>query len=67
MEQTSFYAGIELHIRSLLARSPDLQCIKVSPVERFLEKSTAGHGRSPAEVASLKDLMCSMIPPSRML
>uniref|UniRef100_A0A453R439 Kinesin-like protein KCA2 n=8 Tax=Aegilops tauschii subsp. strangulata TaxID=200361 RepID=A0A453R439_AEGTS len=30
-----------LYIRSLLARSPELQSIKVSPIERFLEKSNS--------------------------
>lgn len=35
-----------LYIRSLLARSPELQSIKVSPVERFLEKATSGRSRS---------------------
>ncbi|KAG6594903.1 Kinesin-like protein KIN-14A, partial [Cucurbita argyrosperma subsp. sororia] len=35
-----------LYIRSLLARSPELQSIKVSPVERFLEKANTGRSRS---------------------
>ncbi|XP_074568345.1 kinesin-like protein KIN-14L [Curcuma longa] len=35
-----------LYIRSLLARSPELQSIKVSSVERFLEKTNAGHSSS---------------------
>ncbi|XP_043696955.1 kinesin-like protein KIN-14B [Telopea speciosissima] len=35
-----------LYIRSLIARSPELQSIKVSPVERFLEKSNTGRSRS---------------------
>ncbi|XP_058088573.1 kinesin-like protein KIN-14L isoform X2 [Magnolia sinica] len=35
-----------LYIRSLLARSPELQSIKVSPVERFLEKTNTGRSRS---------------------
>ncbi|KAF3439212.1 hypothetical protein FNV43_RR17487 [Rhamnella rubrinervis] len=35
-----------LYIRSLLARSPELQSIKVSSVECFLEKSNTGHSRS---------------------
>ncbi|XP_042408908.1 kinesin-like protein KIN-14L [Zingiber officinale] len=35
-----------LYIRSLLARSPELQSIKVSSVERFLEKANAGHNSS---------------------
>ncbi|KAG6502775.1 hypothetical protein ZIOFF_035063 [Zingiber officinale] len=34
-----------LYIRSLLARSPELQLIKVSSVERFLEKANDGHSR----------------------
>ncbi|KZV53775.1 hypothetical protein F511_00041 [Dorcoceras hygrometricum] len=35
-----------LYIRSLLARSPELQSIKVLPVERFLEKASSGRSRS---------------------
>ncbi|KAK9162857.1 hypothetical protein Syun_003759 [Stephania yunnanensis] len=35
-----------LYIRSLLAKSPELQSIKVSPVERFLEKANTGRSRS---------------------
>ncbi|KAF5747327.1 geminivirus Rep-interacting motor protein-like isoform X1 [Tripterygium wilfordii] len=35
-----------LYIRSLLARSPELQSIKVSPVECFLEKASTGRSRS---------------------
>lgn len=35
-----------LYIRSLLARSPELQSIKVLPVECFLEKTNAGRSRS---------------------
>ncbi|XP_043710873.1 kinesin-like protein KIN-14L [Telopea speciosissima] len=35
-----------LYIRSLIARSPELQSIKVSPVERFLEKVNTGVSRS---------------------
>ncbi|XP_065873020.1 kinesin-like protein KIN-14B isoform X2 [Euphorbia lathyris] len=35
-----------LYIRSLLARSPELQSIKVSPVECFLEKANTGRSRS---------------------
>ncbi|XP_075654087.1 kinesin-like protein KIN-14B isoform X1 [Castanea sativa] len=35
-----------LYIRSLLARSPELQSIKVSPVECFLEKGNSGRSRS---------------------
>ncbi|GJZ00935.1 kinesin-like protein KIN-14B [Tanacetum coccineum] len=41
-----------LYIRSLLARSPELQSIKVSSVERFLEKPTAGHSRSSSRSSS---------------
>ncbi|KAF8404705.1 hypothetical protein HHK36_009593 [Tetracentron sinense] len=35
-----------LYIRSLLSRSPELQSIKVSTVERFLEKASSGRSRS---------------------
>lgn len=35
-----------LYIRSLLARSPELQSIKVLPVECFLEKTNTGRSRS---------------------
>ncbi|KAI3409588.1 uncharacterized protein J3R85_019130 [Psidium guajava] len=35
-----------LYIRSLLARSPELQSIKVLPVDCFLEKATSGRSRS---------------------
>ncbi|XP_038998363.1 kinesin-like protein KIN-14B isoform X2 [Hibiscus syriacus] len=35
-----------LYIRSLLARSPELQSIKVFPVECFLEKPNSGRSRS---------------------
>ncbi|MBA0618398.1 hypothetical protein Godav_027756, partial [Gossypium davidsonii] len=35
-----------LYIRSLLSRSPELQSIKVSPVECFLEKPNSGRSRS---------------------
>ncbi|XWS41648.1 hypothetical protein CRYUN_Cryun17cG0100400 [Craigia yunnanensis] len=35
-----------LYIRSLLARSPELQSIKVSPVDCFLEKPNSGRSRS---------------------
>ncbi|KAL0917119.1 hypothetical protein M5K25_012166 [Dendrobium thyrsiflorum] len=35
-----------LYIRSLLARSPELQSIKVSPVGRFLEKANTGRSRN---------------------
>lgn len=41
-----------LYIRSLLARSPELQSIKVSPVERFLEKSSSGPSRSSSRGSS---------------
>lgn len=42
-----------LYIRSLLARSPELQSIKVSPVERFLEKANySGHSRSSSRGSS---------------
>ncbi|PIA46457.1 hypothetical protein AQUCO_01500179v1 [Aquilegia coerulea] len=41
-----------LYIRSLLAKSPELQSIKVSPVERFLEKSSTGRSRSSSRGSS---------------
>ncbi|KAH6823384.1 kinesin like protein for actin based chloroplast movement 1 [Perilla frutescens var. hirtella] len=41
-----------LYIRSLLARSPELQSIKVSPVERFLEKPNNGRSRSSSRGSS---------------
>ncbi|CAL9109237.1 unnamed protein product [Musa acuminata var. zebrina] len=41
-----------LYIRSLLARSPELQTIKVSPVERFLEKANSGQSRSSSRGSS---------------
>ncbi|XP_042017628.1 kinesin-like protein KIN-14B [Salvia splendens] len=41
-----------LYIRSLLARSPELQSIKVSPVERFLEKPSNGRSRSSSRGSS---------------
>ncbi|KAL2246658.1 kinesin-like protein KIN-14B [Sesamum indicum] len=41
-----------LYIRSLLARSPELQSIKVSPVERFLEKPNSGRSRSSSRGSS---------------
>ncbi|KAK1604988.1 hypothetical protein QYE76_028661 [Lolium multiflorum] len=41
-----------LYIRSLLARSPELQSIKVSPIERFLEKSSTGRSRSSSRGSS---------------
>ncbi|CAN4126770.1 unnamed protein product [Withania somnifera] len=41
-----------LYIRSLLARSPELQSIKVSPVERFLEKTNSDRSRSTSRGSS---------------
>lgn len=41
-----------LYIRSLIARSPELQSIKVSPVERFLEKSNTSRSRSSSRGSS---------------
>ncbi|KAL8229028.1 hypothetical protein R6Q57_013933 [Mikania cordata] len=41
-----------LYIRSLLARSPELQSIKVPAVERFLEKPTIGHSRNSSRGSS---------------
>ncbi|CAN6455367.1 unnamed protein product [Victoria cruziana] len=41
-----------LYIRSLLARSPELQSIKVSPVEMFLEKAHSGRSRSSSRGSS---------------
>lgn len=41
-----------LYIRSLLARSPELQSIMVSPVECFLEKSNTGRSRSSSRGSS---------------
>ncbi|KAK9096692.1 hypothetical protein Sjap_022189 [Stephania japonica] len=41
-----------LYIRSLLAKSPELQSIKVSPVERFLEKANTGRSRSSSRSSS---------------
>lgn len=35
-----------LYIRSLIARSPELQSIKVAPAERFLERASSGRSRS---------------------
>lgn len=35
-----------LYIRSLIARSAELQSIKVPPVERFLERASSGRSRS---------------------
>ncbi|KAL2349023.1 hypothetical protein Fmac_003023 [Flemingia macrophylla] len=41
-----------LYIRSLLARSPELQSIKVLPVECFLEKGNTGPSRSSSRASS---------------
>ncbi|KAI9125389.1 hypothetical protein K1719_004005 [Acacia pycnantha] len=41
-----------LYIRSLLAKSPELQSIKVLPVECFLEKANTGHSRSSSRGSS---------------
>ncbi|CAI9111458.1 OLC1v1011681C2 [Oldenlandia corymbosa var. corymbosa] len=41
-----------LYIRSLLARSPELQSIKVPPVDRFLEKANSGRSRSSSRGSS---------------
>ncbi|KAF5749741.1 hypothetical protein HS088_TW03G00066 [Tripterygium wilfordii] len=41
-----------LYIRSLLSRSPELQSIKVSPVECFLEKASTGRSRSSSRSSS---------------
>ncbi|KNA06256.1 hypothetical protein SOVF_182410 [Spinacia oleracea] len=41
-----------LYIRSLIARSPELQSIKVAPVERFLERATNGRSRSSSRASS---------------
>ncbi|KAK7386730.1 hypothetical protein VNO78_27065 [Psophocarpus tetragonolobus] len=41
-----------LYIRSLLARSPELQSIKVLPVECFLEKAHTGRSRSSSRGSS---------------
>ncbi|CAN4114842.1 unnamed protein product [Withania somnifera] len=41
-----------LYIRSLLARSPELQSIKVPPVERFLEKTNSDRSRSSSRGSS---------------
>lgn len=41
-----------LYIRSLLARSPELQSIKVTPVERFLEKANSARSRSSSRGSS---------------
>ncbi|KAL9258554.1 Kinesin-like protein [Drosera capensis] len=41
-----------LYIRSLLARSPELQSIKVPPVQHFLEKATGGRSRSSSRGSS---------------
>ncbi|XP_052196506.1 kinesin-like protein KIN-14B isoform X8 [Diospyros lotus] len=41
-----------LYIRSLLARSPELQSIKACPVERFLQKANTGRSRSSSRGSS---------------
>uniref|UniRef100_A0A1J3CBR9 Kinesin-like protein KCA1 n=1 Tax=Noccaea caerulescens TaxID=107243 RepID=A0A1J3CBR9_NOCCA len=41
-----------LYIRSLLARSPELQSIRVSPVECFLEKPNTGRSKSNSRGSS---------------
>ncbi|KAL0842900.1 hypothetical protein Bca101_016145 [Brassica carinata] len=41
-----------LYIRSLLARSPELQSIRVSPVESFLEKPNTGRSKSTSRGSS---------------
>ncbi|KAJ4908575.1 Kinesin-like protein KCA1 [Raphanus sativus] len=41
-----------LYIRSLLARSPELQTIRVSPVESFLEKPNTGRSKSNSRGSS---------------
>ncbi|KFK25321.1 hypothetical protein AALP_AA8G097600 [Arabis alpina] len=41
-----------LYIRSLLARSPELQTIRVSPVESFLEKPNTGRSKSTSRGTS---------------
>lgn len=41
-----------LYIRSLLARSPELQSIKVPPVECFLERANTGRSRSSSRANS---------------
>ncbi|KAF3545212.1 hypothetical protein DY000_02000446 [Brassica cretica] len=41
-----------LYIRSLLARSPELQTIRVSPVESFLEKPNTGRSKSTSRGSS---------------
>ncbi|WVZ22657.1 hypothetical protein V8G54_001201 [Vigna mungo] len=41
-----------LYIRSLLARSPELQSIKVLPVDCFLEKNNTGRSRSSSRGSS---------------
>ncbi|CAA7027197.1 unnamed protein product [Microthlaspi erraticum] len=41
-----------LYIRSLLARSPELQSIRVSPVECFLEKPNMGRSKSNSRGSS---------------
>ncbi|XP_057530999.1 kinesin-like protein KIN-14B [Amaranthus tricolor] len=41
-----------LYIRSLIARSPELQSIKVAPVDRFLERAPNGRSRSTSRANS---------------
>ncbi|XP_074337871.1 kinesin-like protein KIN-14B isoform X2 [Apium graveolens] len=41
-----------LYLRSLLSRSPELQSIKILPVDRFLEKANNGRSRSPSRGSS---------------
>uniref|UniRef100_A0A7N0T783 Kinesin motor domain-containing protein n=1 Tax=Kalanchoe fedtschenkoi TaxID=63787 RepID=A0A7N0T783_KALFE len=41
-----------LYIRSLLARAPELQSIKVPPVDRFLEKPNTIHGKNASRGGS---------------
>ncbi|XP_062018605.1 kinesin-like protein KIN-14B isoform X2 [Rosa rugosa] len=46
-----------LYITSLLARSPELQSIKVSPVENFLEKVILDVVEAPVGVAALEEVL----------
>ncbi|KAL1833563.1 hypothetical protein ACET3Z_003214 [Daucus carota] len=41
-----------LYLRSLLSRSPELQSIKILPVDRFLEKANNGRSRSASRGSS---------------
>ncbi|XP_021728175.1 kinesin-like protein KIN-14B [Chenopodium quinoa] len=41
-----------LYIRSLISRSPELQSIKVAPVDRFLERASNGRSRSSSRASS---------------